>query len=97
MQYKLKSIKRMMYIGNIHYFFLKKQIFTVDLQEHRELYEMHSRSNPNEVLLGAFVTGNLNLDIGVAYLSTEYSKKENYFLSSAVLSSPVILKFNPTL
>lgn len=50
------------------------------------------------MLLGGFITTeDLSLDISVAYLSTEFSKKENGFNSTAVLSQPIILKVNPTL
>ena len=58
---------------------------------------MHIQSNPNEVLLGAFMTGDLNLDISVAYLSQEYGKKDNYFFSTALLTQPVILKIDPSM
>lgn len=55
------------------------------------------QSYPNEVLLGSYVTGDLNLDIGIAYLSQEYGKKENNFVTTALLAQPVILKINPFL
>ncbi|KAM3130861.1 hypothetical protein pb186bvf_017050 [Paramecium bursaria] len=70
---------------------------TIDLQEHRLLYQSSLASNNNEVLLGAFITSkNMDLDISVAYLSTEYIKKDNGFTASAVLGQPIILKINPT-
>ena len=50
------------------------------------MYQSSLASNNNEVLLGAFITSkNMDLDISVAYLSTEYIKKDNGFTASAVL------------
>lgn len=62
------------------------------------MYAIHLQSNPNEVLLGAFVTSQeLDLEFGVAYLSTEFSKKEHGFNATAVLGQPIILKLDPSL
>lgn len=58
---------------------------------------MYQQSFPNEVLLGAFVTGDTDLDIGVAYLSQEYTRKDNFFFATAVLTSPIIVKLDASL
>ncbi|CAD8073090.1 unnamed protein product [Paramecium sonneborni] len=76
----------------------EKNEYTFDFGDAKDLYLSHIQANPQEVLLGGFVTTkNLQLDIGVAYLSTEFSKKENGFNATAVLGQPIILKINPTL
>lgn len=44
-------------------------MYSIDFAEHQSQFDTHIQSYPNEVLLGAYVTGDLNLDIGIAYLS----------------------------
>lgn len=72
--------------------------YQLDLTDSRDVYHYHLLANPNEVLIGGFVTTpDLSLDFGVAYLSTEFSKKDNGFNATSVLGQPIILKIDPTM